>query len=297
MAQNKRGLGRGLNDMGLDELLSNVNQPISPTAQMPIKEGELKEIDIDLIQAGQFQPRKNFDETSLNELADSIRSQGIIQPIVLRKLISGRFEIIAGERRWRATQIAGLKKIPALIKDISDEGALALGLIENIQREDLNAIEEAQALQRLIQEFAMSHEKIAEAIGKSRTTITNLLRLLTLEREVKAMIQRGEIEMGHARALLSLEGVEQIQAAKEVVSKNLSVRETERLVNTIKKGAHSSTKLKQKTKDPSILSLQTELSDKLGTTVSIEHDSTGKGKLIIQYHSLDALDGILEHIK
>lgn len=297
MAQNKRGLGKSLNDMGLDELLSNANQPIKPIEQMPAKDGELKYIDIDLIQPGQFQPRKDFDEESLQELADSIRTQGIIQPIVLRKLANGRFEIIAGERRWRAAQIAELKKIPVLIRNITDETALALGLIENIQRENLNAIEEAQALQRLIQEFAMSHQQVAEAVGKSRTTITNLLRLLSLEGEVKIMIQSGKIEMGHARALLSLENAEQTHAAKEVIAKNLSVRETENLVNVIKKGTQTSTKTKPKTKDPSIVGLEKKLSDKLGTNVLIEHGSTGHGKLIIQYYSLDELDGILDHIK
>lgn len=298
MAEKKRGLGRSLNDMGLDELLSNVNQPpASPSAQAPIKDGALKQVDVDLIQPGQYQPRKDFDEDALRELSDSIRAQGIIQPIVLRKLMSGRFEIIAGERRWRAAQMAELSKVPALIKDIPDETAIALSLIENIQREDLNVMEEAHALQRLIQEFSMNHQQVAEAVGKSRATVTNLLRLLTLQSNVRTMLERGDLEMGHARALLALEGEEQVSAAKHVVAKGLSVRETERLVNNIKKGAKKSAHSYVKTsKDPSILSLQADLSDKLGATVAIEHQPSGRGKLVVQYHSLDELDGILKHI-
>lgn len=230
---------------------------------------------------------------ALEELASSIRSQGIIQPIVVRSVSADKYEIIAGERRWRASQLAQLDVIPCIIKDVPDEAAVAIALIENIQREDLNAMEEAQALDRLIQEFELTHQEVAEAVGKSRTTVTNILRLNNLESDVKTLLEHGDIEMGHARALLSLEGEQQQQAAQQVAGKGLSVRDTETLVR----------KLMQPTKekapqlpDPDVKKLESRLSDNFGTAVTINHNAKGKGKLVFNFSSLDELDGILEKI-
>ena len=294
MSTNKRGLGRNLSELGLNELLSNIQQPAA-TSEVKSSE-ELRHIPLDLIQPGRYQPRKHFDESTLQELADSVRAQGVIQPIVVRRLHSGKYEIIAGERRWRASQLAGLHQIPALIKEISDEVAMALALIENIQRENLNAIEEASGIQRLMMEFGMSHQQLAETLGRSRSAITNLLRLLSLESEVKAMVERGELEMGHARALLALSSQEQIQCAKTIIAKGLSVREAESLAQQAKNITVSKQTTK-KIQDPNILRMQTELSEKLGAVVTVVHSANNRGKLIIQYHSLDELDGILEHIR
>ena len=289
MSNNKRGLGRGLSELGLDELLSNIRQ--APVVQSNDQE-QLRRLSLDIIQPGRYQPRKHFDDTSLQELADSIRAQGIIQPIIVRRLHSGRYEIIAGERRWRASKLAGLTEIPALIKEIPDEVAMALALIENIQRENLNAIEEAHGIQRLMMEFGLSHQQLAEAVGRSRSAITNLLRLLTLETEVKIMVERGELEMGHARALLSLSAHEQVELAQKIITKKLSVREAERLSQQTKPSFKEKPSL-----DPNIHNMQVQLSEKLGAAVTIEHQANGRGKLIISYHTLDELDGILEHVR
>lgn len=283
----KRGLGRGLNDLGLDELLSSVNTVIPKSTE------ELRRLPVEYLEASQYQPRKDFDQEHLQELADSIRSQGIIQPILARKLSNNRFEIIAGERRWRAAQLAGLAEVPVVIRDIADDAAVAMALIENIQREDLNAIEEANALQRLIDEFGMTHAKVSEAVGKSRSTVSNLLRLLQLADDVRTMVERGDLEMGHARAMLSLSEDQQIRTAQAVIAKGLSVRETENYIRRLQQPVSQST---PKAIDPDTMRLQNTLSDKLGATVKIAHQSSGKGKLTIDYHSLDELDGILQHL-
>ncbi len=288
MTTTKRSLGRGLS-----ELLSSTHAPITPTAIDLPKEKNF--LPVDLLEPGRYQPRQEFHLESIQELANSIRAQGILQPILVRPLSQNRYEIIAGERRWRAAQMAGLQEIPVFIRDIPDEAAIAMSLIENIQREDLNVLEQAMALQRLSDEFNMTHEAVADAVGKSRATITNLLRLLQLPPIIKEMLGKNELEMGHARALLSLEATQQIKIAKEIIAKQLSVRKTESAVRqTIEK---QNTNTVTHRADPDILRLQSTLSDTLGVTVVIQHTADGKGKLIMHYHSLDELEGILEHIK
>ncbi|MGJ8516312.1 ParB/RepB/Spo0J family partition protein [Carnimonas bestiolae] len=257
---------------------------------------QLIRIPLGALSRGQFQPRREFDQQSLEELAASIRSRGVMQPIVVRPLASSsgrkRYEIIAGERRWRAAQLAELEVIPAVVRELDDEAALALGLIENIQREDLNAVEEALALKRLIDEFELTQQQVADALGKSRAQVTNLLRLLALEAEVLGMLERRELDVGHARALLALKGTRQRHTARDVVAKGLTVRQTEALVKRL---------LKPKAKDsaPSadVLQLETRLGELLGAAVKIDHGSSGKGKVEIKYSSLDELDGILAHIR
>lgn len=264
---------------------------------------ELQKIPVDLLQRGKYQPRIDMRQETLQELADSIKVQGLIQPIIVRPLsdASGvhprRYEIIAGERRWRAAQLAGLHEIPALVRRVPDEAAVAMALIENIQREDLNPLEEARALERLISEFEMTHATAAEAVGRSRAAVSNLLRLLELADEVKGFVERRELEMGHARALLGLEQrKQQVEVAALVASKKLSVRDTEALVRRLQTGPQS---LKDETPraDPNITKLETQLAEKLGAKVHVQHSASGKGKLVISYHSLDELDGILEHIR
>jgi ParB family chromosome partitioning protein len=300
MSARKRGLGRGL-----DALLgaSNAKQTAAVVGEQGQGPGQstgsedhaLKELPVDLIQRGKYQPRKDIDPESLQELADSIIAQGVMQPIVVRPISDRKYEIIAGERRWRATQLAGLDIIPAMIRDVSDEAAIAMALIENIQREDLNPIEEAASLQRLQQEFELTQQEVASAIGKSRSTVANLLRLMTLQEDVRRLVEHGDLEMGHARALLGLEGNDQSQAARSVVGKGLSVRQTEALVRNLvaKKDQPTPTK----GIDPNIRQLQDDLSQRLGTRVQIQHSARGKGKLVLAYNSLDELDGILSHIK
>lgn len=287
----KGGLGRKL-----DELLGSKKNTILELSKplVPTQKNEYQKLPVEYLQRGKYQPRTDMDPEALTELAESIKSQGIIQPIVVRPLAVNKYEIVAGERRWRAAQIAGLSEVPVLVKEIPDDAAIAMSLIENIQRENLNAIEEANALKRLMDEFQLTHEEVAEVVGKSRTTITNTLRLLHLVLEVKKMLEHGDLEMGHARAILTLESHEQLEAAYTVVEKKLSVRETENLARRIKEGI----KPKQtQVMDPDVRRLQEELSEKLGTKVQIQHTAKGKGKLIIHYHSLNALDGILEKIK
>ena len=292
MSQKKRGLGRGFGDMGLTELLSSS----SATAVEATKPGELREMDVDQLSPGRYQPRRVMDEEALQELASSIKTQGMIQPIVIRAKVTGEFEIIAGERRWRAAQLAGLHRVPVILRDIPDESAIAMALIENLQREDLNAIEEAIALQRLISEFDMTHQQIAEAIGKSRTAVTNMLRLLNLAPSVREFVEKGQLEMGHARALLALETQDQIEAAREIMTRELSVRETEALVRRYSDVTENKAPTKVHV-DPNITHLQKELSEKLGAIIKIQHANSGKGKLVIQYNSVDELEGILDHIK
>lgn len=287
MSGKKRHLGRGL-----DALLGAAMQPPAATAAT---DGSLRELAVDLIQRGKYQPRRDMDEASLQELADSIRVQGVMQPIVVRPVSDRRFEIIAGERRWRATQLAGLDTIPAVIREVSDEAAIAMALIENIQREDLNPIEEAAALQRLQQEFGLTQQEVAAAVGKSRSTVTNLLRLMTLQEDVRRLVEHGDLEMGHARALLALDGGDQSHAAAQVVGKGMSVRQTEALVRNLL--AARDTPKQSKAIDPNIRHLQDDLSQRLGAKVQIQHTAKGKGKLVLNYNSLDELDGILAHIK
>ncbi len=289
----KKALGRNLGALlGGSAGKANSNGTESGTA----KDGELRKLSIELIQPGKYQPRIDMHADSLDDLAESIRSQGIVQPIVVRPIEKpGHYEIIAGERRWRAAQIAGLHAIPALIRDVPDEAAIAMALIENIQRENLNPIEEAHALQRLIEEFEMTHQQAADAVGRSRASVSNLLRLLTLNSDVRKLLERGDLEMGHARALLSLQDDSQEQAAREVVAKALSVRETEQLVRRYASDKDKSIPVKRV--DPDIQRLQDELSERLGAKVKFQHGAKGKGKVIIHYSNLDELDGILAHVK
>ena len=290
MATKKRGLGRGL-----DALLGGAAIPA--TTEQAAKNNELRELPIDLMQRGKYQPRIDMHTESLQELADSIRAQGVVQPIVVRPIGGGKYEIIAGERRWRASQLAGLHEIPAVIRDVSDSAAIAMALIENIQREDLNPLEEAHALQRLIDEFDMTHQQASEAVGRSRAAVSNLLRLQELNEDVQQMLIKGELEMGHGRALLGLRGTAQTAAAQQVVKRALSVRETEQLV---RRESEDSKRVKPAATthlDPDIRRFQDDLSAKLGAKVQIQHTAKGKGKLSIQYNSLDELDGILGHIK
>ncbi len=311
MINRKRGLGRGL-----DALLGNANkrsentqlQHREPTSAESISQtidGQLRDLPIELIQPGKYQPRVDMHAEALEELADSIKAQGVIQPIVVRPIVTNNknkslnsneqhYEIIAGERRWRASQMAGLDNIPAVIRDVSDKATIAMALIENIQREDLNPVEEASAIKRLINEFSMTHQSAAEAVGRSRAAVSNLLRLLDLENETKILLENGDLEMGHARALLALDKSNQLEAAKQVISLELSVRDTEKLVKKLL--MPKTAKLEEKI-DPDISVLENSLSEKLGTQVNFKHNSKGKGKLYISYNSLDELDGILAHIK
>jgi ParB family chromosome partitioning protein len=295
MAGKKRGLGRGL-----DELLGISSAPASAipsNSEVPSASGDMRHLPVDVIQRGRFQPRHDFAAEALQELADSILAQGVVQPVVVRPLSGeqGKYELIAGERRWRASQLAGLHEIPAIIRDVPDQAAMAMGLIENIQREELNPIEEATALHRLIEEFGLTHQETAESVGRSRASVSNLLRLLSLESKVKSMLEERNLEMGHARALLPLLGSVQIEAAERVVKKRLSVRETEQLVRRIQQPKAAKSAVKEM--DPDIRRFQQTLSEKLGANVQIQHGPKGKGKMIIQYNNLDELDGILEHIK
>ncbi len=294
MAARKRGLGRGLDALlGGSQPQINGNTVTEPT----VAADDINSLPLDLVQRGRFQPRRDFNPDSLQELADSIAAQGVVQPIVVRPVGNGRYEIIAGERRWRAAQQAGLDDIPVVIPDVPDQTAMAMGLIENIQRDDLNPLEEARALHRLLNEFQLTHQQIAQALGKSRTTVTNLLRLRELNDEVKKLIEERQLEMGHARALLGLEGRAQTDAARQVVSRGLSVWETEKLVRR-RQGHDGQTEISPKNarEDPDVRRLQDNLSEKLGARVKIQQSNKGKGKLVINYNSLDELDGILDHI-
>jgi ParB family chromosome partitioning protein len=245
---------------------------------------------------GRYQPRRDFDPDSLRELADSIGVQGVIQPIVVRPIAGERYEIVAGERRWRASKQAGLAEIPVVIRNVDEPTALAIALIENIQRDDLAPLEEAGALQRLLDEFGLTHQQVAEAVGKSRTTVTNLLRLLELESEVKLLLDQGRLEMGHARALLGLKGDAQALAGRQVVARGLSVRETEKLVRRLQTDGLDPGQTAKPPSDPNIRRLQDDLTERLGARVAIQHGTKGTGKLVIAYNSLDELDGILAHI-
>ncbi|WP_285260921.1 ParB/RepB/Spo0J family partition protein [Halopseudomonas bauzanensis] len=286
MAVKKRGLGRGL-----DALLGQPN----PNEKTEGSQDQLlRDLPVDLIQRGKYQPRRDMDPQALEELAQSIKAQGVMQPIVVRPIAGERYEIIAGERRWRATQQAGLDSIPAVIREVPDEAAIAMALIENIQREDLNPIEEAIALQRLQQEFELTQQQVADAVGKSRVTITNLLRLMSLPDDVKLLLERGDIEMGHARALLGLPTEQQTEAARQVVARGLTVRQTEALVRQWLNPRRDSSDIRS---NPDIDRLQQDLAERIGAEVKIQHGAKGKGRLVISYNSLDELDGVLMHIK
>lgn len=289
MAVKKRGLGRGL-----DALLGGSMAEVADAGDT--KGADLREVPVDLLQPGKYQPRTDMHPESLEELANSIKAQGVVQPIVIRPIGGGRYEIIAGERRWRASQIAGLHEIPAVVRDVPDEAAIAMALIENIQRENLNPIEEALALQRLIDEFEMTHQQAAGAVGRSRAAVSNLLRLLTLNDDVRKMLEHGDLEMGHARALLALQGNMQSEAAREVAAKGYSVRETEQLVRRMSEPSSKARKT-NKSQDPDIKRLQDELASKLAAKVLFQHAAKGNGKLVIHYNSLDELDGILSRIQ
>ena len=298
MIDKKRGLGRGLSALLGDKNFANKN---TEPAKVVIEEFHnlasplVQEIPVDLISRSSYQPRRTFAAEPLAELADSIRAQGILQPLVVRKRPGHKdYEIIAGERRWRAAQQAELSHVPVIIRDVDDKTAMALALIENVQRQDLSPLDEALALQRLINEFELNQQELAELIGKSRTTITNLLRLLNLEPDVQAFVNEGKLELGHAKVLLGLSGSQQKQAAHQVVQQQLSVRATERLV---KQFLQPNKVVQPKTIDPDVQRLQHELSGKLGAAVIINHSRSGKGEMIIKYYSNDELSGILEHIK
>lgn len=297
MAAKKRGLGRGL-----DALLGSGVAPPAEAGSSPVeaggsKDGDLRNLPVDLIQRGKYQPRRDIQPEALEELAASIRAQGVMQPIVVRPVGADKFEIIAGERRWRATQLAGLDTIPAVIKQVPDEAAIAMALIENIQREDLNPMEEALALSRLQHEFELTHQQVAEAVGKSRTGVTNLLRLMSLREDVQRMLEHGDLEMGHARALLGLPQEQQTQAANSVISRGLSVRQTEALVRRTLAELENPSSKGHQAMDPDIKRLQDQLSEKVGAPVVIQHSAKGKGKLVFSYSNLNELDGILNHIK
>ena len=280
--------------------------PVAADAHIPLTPGEtLARLPLDLLQRGKYQPRTDMRQETLQELADSIKAQGVIQPIVVRPVgtpaagESQRYEIIAGERRWRAAQLAGLGEIPAVIRPIPDEAAIAVALIENIQRENLNPLEEARALERLISEFQLTHQEAADAVGRSRAGVSNLLRLLELAPEVCERVERREIEMGHARALLALPSrKQQAEVATLVATKGLSVRDTEALVRRMSQGAGATSAVSNDgARDPNVQRLEQELADKLGAKVAIQHSTGGKGKLVVSYNSLDELDGILAHIQ
>ena len=290
MASKKRGLGRGL-----DALLGGTSIAAMQEEAAQVENRELHYLPLDLIQRGKYQPRRDMDPAALEELAQSIKAQGVMQPIVVRAIEGGRYEIIAGERRWRASQQASLEKIPAMVRDVSDEAAVAMALIENIQREDLNPIEEAFALQRLQQEFQLTQQQVAEAVGKSRVTVTNLLRLIALPEEIKTLLAHGDLEMGHARALLGLPVDRQLEAARHVVARGLTVRQTEALV---RQWLSDKPQAAEKPKaDPDISRLEQRLAERLGSPVQIRHGQKGKGQLVIRYNSLDELQGVLAHIR
>jgi ParB family chromosome partitioning protein len=308
MATKRPSLGRGLEALlGSPALLDADPAEDADTPTMPARsprDHELANLPVDLLQRGRYQPRVDMRPESLQELADSIRAQGVVQPIVVRPLTVTqamepvRYEIIAGERRWRAAQMAGLHEIPAIIRRVPDDAAIAMSLIENIQRENLNPLEEARALDRLIREFEMTHQSAADAVGRSRAAVSNLLRLLELAEEVKALVEQRQIEMGHARALLGLAaGRQQIEVAALVAKKGLSVRETEALVRRLVDGVSETPPRSEPRIDPNIRKLEQDLADKLGAKVLLQHAASGRGKLVINYNSLDELDGILGHIQ
>ncbi|ATL94349.1 chromosome partitioning protein ParB [Aeromonas sp. CU5] len=294
MTPKKRGLGKGLDALLSTSTAARQKQVMSDQrteqAMAPTNQGELRKLPVEWLQSGKYQPRKDMSQDALEELANSIRTQGVIQPIVVRPLGEQSFEIIAGERRWRASQLARLDVVPCIVKDVPDEAAVVIALIENIQREDLNAIEEAVALQRLLTEFELTHQQVAEAVGKSRTTVTNLLRLNQLNDDVKRFVEHGDLDMGHARALLTLSGQAQSDLAKLVAQKGLTVRDTEKLVKKALEPAKAKLEL---VTDPQIGYLERQLAEKIGYQVQLQPGKRDSGKLVISYENLSDLDRIL----
>jgi ParB family chromosome partitioning protein len=294
MSPKKKGLGRNFGSLITTQAeVKEISE--KPVANVP--DGTLKHLPIEWLQRGIYQPRRDMSNDALEELANSIRAQGVMQPVVVRPLGPESYELIAGERRWRASQLVGLDSIPAVIRDVADEDAIAMALIENIQRENLNPIEEAMALQRLQKEFELTQAEVADAVGKSRVTITNLLRLISLEPDVKKMLEHGDLEMGHARALLGVSGQQQIESARQVVAKGMTVRQTEALVRSLTQPNKVTLPKDDSRSDVNIKRLEEMLSKRLGASVLIKHGAGGKGSLTIKYTSLDELDGILEHVK
>ena len=281
---------RGLNS-GLSELLSDLNITTIGSLASGEAKTSLRQLPVDLLQPGKYQPRRSMSQTALVELAESIRKQGIIQPVIVRAISVNSYEIIAGERRWRAAQLANLHEVPAVVREISDQQAIAMALVENLQREDLNAIETATSLQKLITEFKITHEGAADIVGKSRAAVTNLLRLLELPENIKAFIVQGQLEMGHARALLPLSPAKQLTVAQLIIAKGLSVRAAESLVRQLQQERPLTTR----SVDANTVKLQQQLAEKLAALVNIQHSKSGKGKIVIAYDSLDELEGILEH--
>jgi|TARA_B110000483_G_scaffold141911_1_gene169489 ParB family chromosome partitioning protein len=301
MSVKKRGLGSGLDTLlgvsrEIEEAQKSATEVKATAGKTEAKQSNLLELPIDQIERGQYQPRRYFDEDALSELADSIKEQGLLQPIVVRSLSKNKYEIIAGERRWRASQLAGLHSISVVIKELDDQAAMVVALIENLQREDLNPMEEAYALSRLKDEFELTHDQVAKAVGKSRTTVTNLLRLTSLTEAVRKMVENTDLEMGHARALISLEAAQQKEAAIQIVEKAMSVRQAEALVRNLGTGKSKEASIAAKP-DADIQRLEQQLSEKLGAASSIQHKTNGKGKLVISYNSADELEGILSHFK
>lgn len=296
----RKGLGRGL-----ESLISGATGVSSAEAiraateaihEHPEKlDGTFKHLPVEFLQRGKYQPRRDMSPEALEELAESIKAQGVMQPIVVRPIGDNKYEIIAGERRWRATQLAGLDSIPTVIRDVPDETAIALALIENIQREDLNPVEEALALKRLQEEFELTQQEVAEAVGKSRTAVTNLLRLLNLNNEVKTLLEHGDLEMGHARCLLTLDEAHQKDVARTVVAKGLSVRQAEALVRKVQEEKKQDGSKATKS-SPDLKNLEEALAETVGVPVMVQHTAKGKGKLIFKYNNLDELDGILHHL-
>ncbi len=298
MSTKRKSLGKGL-----DALLGYSADPHQPptadstdsAAAQPASDGQLLQLPVELLQRGKYQPRRDLDPEALAELAESIKTQGVMQPIVVRAIDANRYEIIAGERRWRASQQAGLDSVPAIVREVSDEAAIAMALIENIQRENLNAIEESRALIRLQEEFSLTQQQVAEAVGKSRSAVANLMRLSALEAEVQTMLERGDIDLGHGKCLLALPATQQGSAARSVVAKGLTVRQTEKLVAQLLAGKSAKTTAQPANGD--IAQLERELSEKVGAPVALQHRANGGGKLVLSYASLDELDGILAHIR
>ena len=306
MAAKRQSLGKGLDALlGIPEdaetlqdqaVIDSSQELLAQTLADAVSpaDGSLQNLPVEFLHPGQYQPRRDLNSEALQELADSIATQGVMQPIIVRPTGDNKYEIIAGERRWRATQQAGLDTIPAIVREVTDEATIAMALIENIQREDLNAMEESLALIRLRDEFKLTQQQVADAVSKSRSAVTNLMRLASLEKAVQQQLERGELELGHAKCLLGLEGNAQIEAARSVAANAMTVRQTEVLV---KKLQNPSPDTKPQAPNPDSMRLQEELSEKLGAAVSIQHSAKGAGKLIFKYNSVDELDGILAHIK
>ncbi len=291
MSGKRKGLGRGL-DALLGGSLHTSAAYNTPETQPQSEDGALRDLPVDVLQRGKYQPRRDMHPETLQELADSIKTQGIMQPIVVRPIGGDRYEIIAGERRWRAAQMAGLEAVPTLIRDVSDEAAIAMALIENIQREDLNPIEEAVALNRLQKEFGLTQQQVAQAVGKSRATVANLMRLLALEEDVRTMLERGDIEMGHARALLALDGQAQVDAGRTVAGKGLTVRQTEALVKRLLTPPPAG----KPAAGADLQHLQQRVAEQVGLPVQVQHNAAGKGRVTISFSKLDELEGLLDRL-